>query len=115
MTAGGDERQCRQRAQQAQEDEQPVLLVLPGVTEVRPMAARLGALRDERVGAGIVRERALGGACHGHPHGDVVVVQRRHRLGRRAAERERHDGYPLAHGELQLGAIGVVVEARPAQ
>ena len=79
------------------------------------MPARLDTLRDKDIGARAYRLGRLLGCGHGDPDlaaGGPQPVD--HGRGR-AAERERHDGYPALLDERELVRPAVVVEARAAE
>ena len=84
------------------------------VVERRAVAARLGALDDERVRAGAAgRDRLVGRRDRG-PDGDARVVEAADGRARRAAERERDDGHAQLRDERELLLPAVVVVPRRA-
>ena len=110
--AGGDQREVDRRADELQRREDAEVGGRVVVLEHGAVPARLDALDDERVGAGVARDPRLGGARDRHPRLGARRVHAIEDGGLRAAERERHDRDALGLGDRQLGLPAVVVVPR---
>jgi hypothetical protein len=115
QAAGGDQRQVDRRGDELQRREHAEVGGRVVVVEHGAVPARLDALDDERVGAGVARDPRLGRARDRHPRLGARRVHALEHGGLRAAERERHDRDALGLGERELVLPAVVVVPRLAE
>ena len=102
-------------ADQAEQGEEPVVLVMVGVGEGTAVPARLDPLHDESVRSCRSRLHSLLRIGDGHPHRRPDLLQPLHHRGVGAAEGERHHRDPLLHQQVHLLLVVVIVEPVVAQ